>query len=565
MTGARPLMRVWRLPLALHLAALTAVLVMLLPLVGAAQVFTVDEGAAAIQARSLAEGGGWVVEHPLPEVDPQGELYPVADAERGSRGFVPLGKHPAYALLAGAAYRAAGFAGIVLLSVAGTVAAAAAAAHLAGGSRARLALWTVGVASPLFFDGYLAMGHTLGAALAGGAVLAARAALGGRRLGGALAVAACLAAATLVRTEAILFGGAMAVAALVQGARHARVRAAAAAVAVAAAGGVLLARLGEQAWVASITGEAVADAGAGLPAEASGFARERIEGLVLTWLTPGYGAIGVRGIALLIMLAAVVAGAGLARARPRGGPGPGLALIGAGAAVAAVVALAVGRAETVPGLLVAFPLLPAGVVVMRRWVWEEPLPGLIAMTCAAFSAGVLLTQYAVGGGAEWGGRYFALMLPALVPLVLAALDRAGRELDRRARRGAVAALVACSLATSVMAVTVLRSSHRARATLAARIVAAGAATADPRPVVVTTWAGAPRAAWTTFYDHRWIRLDPGTLGSIGPRLRSIGVDRFVLVTADPAADAPAIGDLGSAEAVGPPDGRGRQVLVVTPA
>jgi hypothetical protein len=31
---------------------------------------------AILQAKSLSAGGGWVVEHPLPQVDAEGRFYP---------------------------------------------------------------------------------------------------------------------------------------------------------------------------------------------------------------------------------------------------------------------------------------------------------------------------------------------------------------------------------------------------------------------------------------------------------------------------------------------------------
>src|SRR5215207_3010069 len=64
--------RAWELPIRAHVAALAVVLLALVPVVGTGASFSADEGAVIIQARSLARGHGWIVEHPVPAVDPEG-------------------------------------------------------------------------------------------------------------------------------------------------------------------------------------------------------------------------------------------------------------------------------------------------------------------------------------------------------------------------------------------------------------------------------------------------------------------------------------------------------------
>ncbi|MGH7362061.1 MAG: hypothetical protein ACREJI_10670, partial [Candidatus Methylomirabilales bacterium] len=191
----------------MHVGALALVLVPLAALVGAPG-FAPDEGAAILQARSLSRGDGWIVAHPLPAADPTGRLYPIKLAEEGTKGFAPLAKHPLYPVLLAGANRVGGVAAMVLLSVAGTVAAAglagALAAHLEPGL-VRPAIWVVGLASPLMFDGFLVMGHTLAATVAAAAVLAAVSSVEKRSWSLALAVAPCVALAALLRSEALLF------------------------------------------------------------------------------------------------------------------------------------------------------------------------------------------------------------------------------------------------------------------------------------------------------------------------------------------------------------------------
>ncbi|MDP8938432.1 MAG: hypothetical protein M3O23_12020 [Actinomycetota bacterium] len=257
------LRRAWRVPVRAHLAVLALVLIGLLPVVGTSGAFMPDEGAAVIQARSLARGDGWLVEHPVPEADPHRRYYPLALGEQGSRGIAPLGKHPLYPVLLAGAYRMGGIPAMFVLSLVGTVVAAGLAAVLArrlDAALARPAVWAVGLASPLVFDGYLLVAHTLGAAAAAAAVWAAVVAVERRTPGAVLAVVPAVAAAVLLRTEALLLVGALAVAALTVAVTRGEVAAAAVAAAATLAAGV--AHVGERAWIGGIVG---GDVGAPVP------------------------------------------------------------------------------------------------------------------------------------------------------------------------------------------------------------------------------------------------------------------------------------------------------------
>jgi hypothetical protein len=205
------LRRAWDRPLAQHVAALALVLLALMPWLGTSRLFSADEGALQAQAHVLAEGDGWFIDHPRPDLDPTGRLFllhlSVADGDRSA----PFAKHPVYAVALAPFESVGGKPAMVLTSLAGTVLAALAAALLARTIRPgteRYALWAIGVASPAFLYGYVLIAHTLGAALAGLAVyLAVRDRAGWLRPAGvALATAACV----TLRSEGLLFGFALA-------------------------------------------------------------------------------------------------------------------------------------------------------------------------------------------------------------------------------------------------------------------------------------------------------------------------------------------------------------------
>lgn len=527
--------RLWDAPPWAHLLGLALVLLAMVPVVGTNASFSSDEGAAIIQARSLASGDGWIVPHPMPEVDPEGRMYPLVSAERGSNGFVPLAKHPVSSLLLAGAGWLAGVPGMVLLSVAGTVAAAGLAAALAARLDpvlSRATVWVVGLASPLFFDSFLVMGHTLAAALATGATLCAVRAIVDRRPATALAVFPFVGGAVFLRTEAVLFALSLATVAVVVALR-ARARLHGCMVAGAALVAVAVTRYVEAAWFARIIGDAPAAMRVPAPIGAEGFLQGRLESFVITWLLPDYDASPVRVVLLLAMVAGVVAAALEARREPST---PRRVLAPAAFAVwAAVAAVVVGPAAVVPGLLVAFPVLTAGLLVLRRPLFRDVGAVLAMATSAVFALGVAATQYSTGGTGEWGGRYFALAIPVVVPVILLGLHRHARGMERVARRGAAGALVLCSVALTVTALLSLRASHGEVAGLVASITRAEEVAGPGRPVV-TTWQAAARYSWAIFDRNPWLLVEPADIDELRESLARVGTDRFVFVTVDPDVD-----------------------------
>jgi hypothetical protein len=524
---------VWAAPVWAHLAALGMVLLCLLGVIGTSPSFSADEGAAVIQARSLSEGKGWLVAHPLPAADPTGVNYPLELSERGPRGWAPYGKHPLYALLLAGADRVGGLTAMVLLSLAGTVAAAGLAGALArrlDPALVRPAIWVVGLASPLCFDGFVLIAHPLGAALAAAAVLAAVVAIERRRPVTALAVVPAVATAVLLRNEAVFVALALGAVAAVVGLRRREARPAAAAVAVASIVAGAGAHLLDGWWTARLLGGPGASTGAAGAPDASGLIAGRVQGFQVTWLTPSYGGHPRAALALLVMLAAVAVGALTVRRTP----GHGRRIVGcaAVAALAAVSATLAAPANVVPGVLLAFPLVAAGLLLVGRATMRSATARAMAAVSALFVLAVLATQYAKGGSGEWGGRYFALAIPVAVPVLLLALWDQRFRLDGRVARRAAGALVVCSLALTTMGVGALRNSHRSGDRLVAAVDRAGATVAAHDPVMVTTEGSMPRFAWSTFDRQRWLLASSDGLGDLLGRLRSAGVTRVGFVSRD---------------------------------
>ena len=290
-----------------------------------------------------------------------------------------------------AADRVGGRAGMVVLSIVGTVAAALLSALLARRIDPGLAvpaLWAVGVASPLLFDGYVVIAHTLGAACAAGAALLLLRQLDERRswiaLGGA---AVLLVVGMLLRTEMLFMGFALGAAVAIVGiTRRSRgtvlmglVPAAAVAV------GFGLDRLFQGLILQG--GGATTSAVAG---ESGGLITGRIIAFGITWLLPSLSADGAAALVLVVAAMAVVAVV-LARRTPP--ERDGVRLFAVVAAVAAVARLAFGG-SAVPGLLVAFPLFVAGLAALRRDTFAGMPARFLGASFGLFAAGVLATQYA---------------------------------------------------------------------------------------------------------------------------------------------------------------------------
>ncbi|MEQ1786697.1 MAG: hypothetical protein ABL966_06575, partial [Acidimicrobiales bacterium] len=285
-TGAA---RIGGAALGAHAGALLLVLLAIVPFVGLGVSYSADEGAAIIQAQSLAAGDGWIIPHPFPELDPRGDLYPLELSSTGPDGVAAYAKHPIYPVVLAAADRVGGQPAMILLSVLGTWLAALGAAVLTRqltGGLARTALWVTGVGSPLLFDGYWVIAHSLGAAAIVWAVVAVVAALrsDGRRatIGVLVGAPLLVGLAGLLRTEAILYGGVLAIGALAAGllARRASVMAGA----IAIGGMSVVARLGDAAVERRIVGGAVGSTGSFDARSRGGGVDERIAGLVATWL-----------------------------------------------------------------------------------------------------------------------------------------------------------------------------------------------------------------------------------------------------------------------------------------
>jgi len=511
-------------PLWAHGVALLVVLLALIPVVGTESVFSADEGAAIIQARRVAESGTWVGAHPLPQLDPEVAGYPIHLAVETGEGFHELTRHPLYVEMLVVAWDG-GLAALMAVSIVGTALAALLAGALAGRLDERLGrptLWAVGLASPLVFDSYLVIAHTLGAALAAAAAWF----LIGRDPrwwlpAGAISVAGL----SMIRSEGVLLGLSLGAVLFVMGAARRdgdRLRAGVVA-GVSAVAGYLL----DDWWTESLKADSIGTAGASAERFQGGL-HGRFEGFKRTWLwidSRGMGP-GDELILLAIVLAVMAAIAVRIGATAR-------VITGLSAASVVLLALRV-LAEPhaiVPGLVFAFPLLLIGLALLRPHhlrLGDGRGQELLA-AAALFAVVVLATQYSVGGTTEWGGRYFALALPLITPLLVAAVLDGAVSLDRVVARRWLGAVVALSLLVPVLGVLGLRRSKARTAELVTAVEAATVA-AGADTVVVTSMGPVGRWSWPIVEDRPWALVEPDRFDDLAGELERAGVSRVVHVS-----------------------------------
>lgn len=507
--------RVWP-----HLGALAVIVAVAFPFMSPSSSFSVDEGAYALQARALQEGG-WTYDYRAAPLDPAGDAFPLANVARSGTRAYPYVQHPAYQLLLSASSSVLGEElGLHIWSLLGTLGCALAAWLLAGEVDPRLRPWALWLAAfgPALANGFVLWAHSLSAAIAGLTLVAAvRMARRGPSVGRAGAVALGLVAGVLLRSEGLLFAGAVAAALVCVQPRTTGWRSRLVLGFVALPAGVMA--LVERAWVRSIAGDLYDNLQS--RADGGGYLTERVTALWHDLFQAS--TLGIVGLAVAVGFAIV------ALRRWTGDSRTGLAVAAACGAALAVAQFVRDPTQPVPGLFAASPVLLIGVALVR---WRQVSAGvrLIGVATALFVVAVVATEYPEGGGLQWGGRFFSPVLAPLAVLAVAGIHArlaAAPRRDKTWAAGLLAALTATGAAMSLLTVGALRQTH-------AEVIAAVAR--HPAPVSVTTTAALPRVAWSINDRVSWMVADPRALAAVLADLRAHGVPGVTVVVDDWVAD-----------------------------
>ncbi len=535
--------RLWAAPLWAHTLALAAVLLVGLAVIGPHVAFSSDEGVAVLQARMLRDGQGWLYHYPLARIDSGNVARPFEHGDVGTKGVAAYAKHPLYPVVLAGLDVVGGYTAILLAGLAGTVLAALLAAFLArrlDPRLDRLTLWLVGVGSPLFFDAYVVLAHTLAAAaLAAGALAALTALAPGRtrptRLLALAGLVVAFALATMLRTESVFVGPALAAAVGLAALGHRLPWRRALAVGATAVGAVGLAWTADKVWAAQILGSVLPSAPSSV---GSGGLVARWDALHVTLLQASY--VGpVNGDLVLEMGALAVLVAGIAL-HWRGERRTWVVTALVAAVVLYSCRMFISPTGPIPGLILAFPAGWFLVWVAGRRSGRGAVAPVLLVTAGLYVLAVLATEYAIGGGVEWGGRYFSGVIPLAVPALLWAAEPVVRAHGRDLARMAIGLMAVVTLTSSVLALQALRQYHHATSAVLDRIqqqaVVAGVPRGLDRPVVMTSNRLLPQIDFRDFDDYDWVSVDPVDVAGYGSKLTALGVDRMVLASTDIKAD-----------------------------
>lgn len=483
---------------------------------------TSDDGAYAIQAIAVADGG-WNVPHVLADVDPGGVTYPYVNSSIGADGYFPGGGHVVWVTAMSRAVAAFGASGLHLLPVLGLGMAVWATSRLANAAcrtSAALSSCVLAMCSPLVFDGLQLWAHAFVAALV--TIAMAMALETSRRIGprpvAVLLVAGVL--ASVLRADGAVFILAIGASLGFHGmlARRPRVVAVGALTAAAAVFGYVLAEhLTSQ--IAGASTDAPAPARSGLPGRVDSL-ESLVEGIVHTFVSSTDSPAAF----VLAAVAAALFAMGVRTANAASEREATALLLGATGTWALRIVLFPDVATT--GLALAFPIVIFAVARPRAGFNESER--MIATALAVAGAGIALTQYDQGGGLNWGGRFLAPAIPCLAVLA-AAGARTALAWDRSASlRRAFATFLVVLLAASLV------FDARARVRHDGVIDRLDGAAIAP---VLTSNPALPRIAWRTYPERQWLLapVDPDGIDAV--RLRALlddaGIDELLVFGVPP--------------------------------
>jgi hypothetical protein len=493
----------------LHVAAYLVLLLALGAVVDRADGWNLDDGAYATQVRTIALGGAdgdaWAYPYEHRDVDPASRFAPVSHATTTADATYPYVKQPAWIEVLRASHEAFGsVGGWYVPSIVGALLAALVggllAARLVPGTPGAgpLGFWLVAL-GPLVVHTQALWAHTAAAALGGAGALALVAlAMGRERWWHVVTAGMAVAGLVSVRSEGLLYAAALAATAGIVIARRSapvRDRAGTAAAWVGTIGvAAVAARLATARWSSHLApGEPLAEQDTILADV--GFVPGRFRGAART-LLDGVGSSQAGTFLALVVVALAVAG-GRALAR-RGWRGPGPVLVGG--AVVVVVVRCLAAPDDLGGLLVAVPLLPAGLAAWSRRTAPASEQALVALG-GLYLLAVLATQYPEGGSRDWGGRF---LFPVLVPIVVVAGLALWRALDQVRPALLATALVALGAIPTVgglRVAEVARSSNRSLTDLTLSVDA---------PTVIRVPRYLTRTSWRALPGHDWLSAEPRT-------------------------------------------------------
>ena len=401
---------------------LLAVLVAFAVVIDNGHVAVPDDGVYAAQVDGLSNGS-WSTVRPAENIDEGGLNSAIGPGVVMDSRQIPYERHPLFSLSLLPLYNVAGFLGLMLFSVIGVWGAAVSAGLLARRihpSFGLVALLITAVVSPLIFDSFLVSAHGMGAAMAGFAVLGISQSLDDRKwypLAYAMPAVALLVA---LRSEGFILALALGVAVAAAAVWHLLKRAAwrregsvALAVLVTASAAFILDSKASQA----ITSQKGFDT-----QPLSRVLGEHTGPWTAVWssvLRPWFDTVADSYTSFALSAICIILAALCLKLWPkRWLLAIGLLLL----SMCCMILQQFSEPTLVSGFIPVFPASIAGLILLTRSNLRDPLVGRVLVVSALTFVALVPTMYDNGGGTEWGGRFFHVLIPALVPVAVVGLD-----------------------------------------------------------------------------------------------------------------------------------------------
>lgn len=397
-----------RLPFAIHISAIGCLFLLAMIVVMPGEVWSSDEGAIRLQATTLEDTSQWYLDRPFSEIDPEGVTSPIQASTVSEARFAPFTKHPLTPLIVSAAPGDADSWSAVLPSALAGLVAATVVALIAGwlyDPSRNYTLWSTAIATPLFFYSFTVLHHTIGVALAALVVAGVIRFFTTRSRMWLIVSILAMVALPFLRREGLLLAGAIAVGIAVSGAFDTTVRRVGLAATYVLAG--VLGMVGNEALSSRIAGQSSVIEG-----DRAFWSLERIVQSVGTGLTAFDGMMTAGAVFVFLYVVGTVLLCWVLVADPRNVRKH--LMYGAAALVGLAGITFFGR-PSLSGAVVAMPWVVGGLLAMRRPMNGSARFRFLVVSGLVYVGAVLVTQERHAGGAQWGGRYLMLALPAMVP------------------------------------------------------------------------------------------------------------------------------------------------------
>lgn len=485
---------------------LLVILITLVPLVDNDAFSIPDEGLYAAQASQLLDGS-WGSVRPTAGLDEDGAWDPVVGAIVVDAEHIPYARRPLYPVALTPFYGLGGIAGGMVLSVLGTWVAATVSGLIARRLDRRAAfmtLWLVGLGSPLFFDSYVLVGHTWAAGFAAVVTLAVIHLLRLREPGSpgeaeppkptewiwAVTAVAGTVGLVLVRSEGLVLAGSLGaaccVAAISASGRRLRLKWDYLGI------GAGLLMVGALTYVLNDVWSRAITSGDRFYSPVNGRNSDIVNSVWVSLVRPWYPDNTHASAAMTLVLLAAIVAPLLMRPRRTRVLALGLALLGGGAAIFQ----ALQAPSLVSGLLPTVPWIIVGWLSLGRDQFRAPTTRLLIGTSLIATVAISATAYGQGGAAEWGGRFYHVLIPVLGPVAAAGLLAAKDRCSPAEWRVAAISLLAGTIAVASIGIRANRAERDINSRLES-FIEASASQVDSHVVVLSllSAAGTSRVLW----------------------------------------------------------------------